>query len=461
MTSNIEAAFKREYADIVNALEKKLYDYISIDRAIYVVSCYIRNKSSRDKNKSNNYLYKIMLHGIQIKRMFDKNKNSDVRYYYEIIRSDLKKIKLENCNKTLLKNTSDIFCKILSLRVEGIHSYYLAEFSFWHNLKLVNFLDPNNKNFIKIIKKFTEKFLSYKRYDKYSFNICFKDFYRLKKISFTSQDIINRINEIDEHVIKIKTLDARINQIREELNEYEKLNQYETIYKRVLELYDTELYELGSLIYYHIKSLACIGKHKEAFNLMVEKNTPDYDCFKFILNTNDTDLIYEIIKCLKKLIRRNTYYLDHAYCRYLSVAHMKLGHKDIAIKYLKLIIDDLKNESDKKDRDYYIKILKKVEKQKIEKTQKNEIAVSQTVAKSENKIIDLKTCSFDEIMSLDGFNEEKANSFIQQRENGIVWYDIDRFVQGFNLQPHEMILIQNKIVFPPKPKVKYVRKLDL
>ena len=43
-----------------------------------------------------------------------------------------------------------------------------------------------------------------------------------------------------------------------------------------------------------------------------------------------------------------------------------------------------------------------------------------------------------------------------------MWYDIDSFVQDFDLQPHEMVLIQDRLVFPPKPRAKTGnRKVDL
>ena len=76
-------------------------------------------------------------------------------------------------------------------------------------------------------------------------------------------------------------------------------------------------------------------------------------------------------------------------------------------------------------------------------------------------IVDLAICSKEEILSLDGFNAEKAEKFIKDRDNGKMWYDIDTFVQDFGLQPHEMIMIQDKIKFPDKPKNRYGRKLDI
>ena len=78
-----------------------------------------------------------------------------------------------------------------------------------------------------------------------------------------------------------------------------------------------------------------------------------------------------------------------------------------------------------------------------------------------NSIIDLANCTKEEIQSLNGFNEEKAQRFIEEKNNGKMWYDIDSFVQDFELQPHEMVLIQDRIKFPDKPKSRYGRKIDI
>ena len=79
-----------------------------------------------------------------------------------------------------------------------------------------------------------------------------------------------------------------------------------------------------------------------------------------------------------------------------------------------------------------------------------------------NKVINLQKCSKKDILTLIGFDEEKASLFINKRKNGKMWYDIDSFVQDFNLQPHEMVLIQDRLVFPPKPNIKIgKRKIDI
>ncbi|CCY25582.1 uncharacterized protein BN676_02159 [Brachyspira sp. CAG:484] len=77
-----------------------------------------------------------------------------------------------------------------------------------------------------------------------------------------------------------------------------------------------------------------------------------------------------------------------------------------------------------------------------------------------NGIVDLNICSKEDLIGLDGFNEYKAQEFIRLREQGKVYYDIETFANDFNLQPHEMIMIQDRLIFPKKPAPKSGRTID-
>ena len=84
-----------------------------------------------------------------------------------------------------------------------------------------------------------------------------------------------------------------------------------------------------------------------------------------------------------------------------------------------------------------------------------------SLLKESSSKINIENCTRADILSLDGFNAEKAERFINYRDNGKMWYDIDTFVQDFGLQPHEMVMIQDRLKFPDKPKNKYGRKIDI
>lgn len=76
------------------------------------------------------------------------------------------------------------------------------------------------------------------------------------------------------------------------------------------------------------------------------------------------------------------------------------------------------------------------------------------------QMIDLMTCTKDNILTLEGFNEAKALEFIRQREQGKVYYDIETFANDFNLQPHERLMIQERLIFPRKAVPKSGRMID-
>lgn len=80
--------------------------------------------------------------------------------------------------------------------------------------------------------------------------------------------------------------------------------------------------------------------------------------------------------------------------------------------------------------------------------------------KANNRIVDIKTCNKDAILTLDGFNEEKAEQFINDRKF-MNWYDIESFANHFNLQPHEMVMLEDRLIFPLKPQVKKGRHVDI
>lgn len=79
--------------------------------------------------------------------------------------------------------------------------------------------------------------------------------------------------------------------------------------------------------------------------------------------------------------------------------------------------------------------------------------------KANSRMIDIKTCTKNAILTLDGFDNEKAELFINERKT-MTWYDLDSFAKYFDLQPHERILLEDKLIFPKKPLVKKGRTLE-
>ena len=77
-----------------------------------------------------------------------------------------------------------------------------------------------------------------------------------------------------------------------------------------------------------------------------------------------------------------------------------------------------------------------------------------------NKLVDIKTCNKGAILTLDGFDEEKAEQFMNDRKF-MNWYDLESFANHFNLQPHEIVMLEDRLIFPLKPQVKKGRPVDI
>ncbi len=79
---------------------------------------------------------------------------------------------------------------------------------------------------------------------------------------------------------------------------------------------------------------------------------------------------------------------------------------------------------------------------------------------SKSKKIKLESCNKKDLLTINGFDDEKADKLLQERNNGKYYYDIESFVAEFELMPHQMIEIQDRLIFPSKPKNKIGRKID-
>lgn len=75
--------------------------------------------------------------------------------------------------------------------------------------------------------------------------------------------------------------------------------------------------------------------------------------------------------------------------------------------------------------------------------------------------INIETCTKKDLLTLAGFNDAKADKFIEERNNGKMWYDIDDFCQDFNPKPHELLSIESRLQFPPRPNLKKGRTVDV
>jgi len=91
---------------------------------------------------------------------------------------------------------------------------------------------------------------------------------------------------------------------------------------------------------------------------------------------------------------------------------------------------------------------------------KTEINNKPVETQQQNETINLETCTKEDLLTLAGFDETKAEKFISERNNGKQYYDIDSLVAEFEIQPHEMIEIESRLIFAQRPKNKAGRRVD-
>ncbi len=148
---------------------------------------------------------------------------------------------------------------------------------------------------------------------------------------------------------------------------------------------------------------------------------------------------------------------DQEFLRVRGLLHFYLGNYNNAYSSLKSSLNNIDEDDESR------KQLEEIDKKRNVKT-KNKPAdnkPSERQVYNDNKIINIQTCTTDDLRTLQGFSEEKAKLFIEKRNNGMMWYDIDSFAQDFELQPHEIIMLQDRLNFPIKPNVKLGRKIDI
>ena len=139
-------------------------------------------------------------------------------------------------------------------------------------------------------------------------------------------------------------------------------------------------------------------------------------------------------------------------CHYEYALWLKgLGYYNIALRDINKLIElGLINDS-------ILKLQQELENEQLPKQTNQKI---KNAPKSSSKKINLQNCTVEDLLTIDGFDLSKATKFLKERMNGKVYYDIDSFVEAFELQPHQMIAVQDRINFPPKPINKIGRKID-
>lgn len=283
------------------------------------------------------------------------------------------------------------------------------------------------------------------------------EIFSLEKYSELLKQIINKENEKwnkkvtkAEKFLKNKKLeDAKI--IYEELSKIKpkskdiqdkcniinnSINQSKSFYTQGLKKFKEGNIEEAEK---QINSAIGINNEKQFLGLL--NNIVKYENFIDEFNKNNYQTAYKLINELINIYPNNNVFLEDLentkqkladYLYQCSINYINDGSYDKAIQDIEEAIKIFSNNEDFKN----------------------------VLNTANNKLVDIKTCNKGAILTLYGFDEEKAEQFIQDRKT-MNWYDLDSFAKYFNLQPHEQVMIEERIVFPLKPQVKKGRKIDI
>jgi len=80
--------------------------------------------------------------------------------------------------------------------------------------------------------------------------------------------------------------------------------------------------------------------------------------------------------------------------------------------------------------------------------------------KVESRKIDITICTPKALFTLDFADNILVDNVIQARNNGMMWYDYQKFAEQFGIMPHLWADVEEKIEFPLKQANKYGRRLD-
>lgn len=184
-----------------------------------------------------------------------------------------------------------------------------------------------------------------------------------------------------------------------------------------------------------------IGINNEKQFLELLNNIEKYENFIDEFNKNHYQTAYKLINELINIYPNNNVFLEALentkqeladYLYQCSIIYINDGAYDKAIQDIEEAIKIFSNNEDFKN----------------------------VLNVANNKLVDIKTCNKGAILTLDGFDEEKAEQFMNDRKF-MNWYDLESFANHFNLQPHEIVMLEDRLIFPLKPQVKKGRPVDI
>ena len=157
----------------------------------------------------------------------------------------------------------------------------------------------------------------------------------------------------------------------------------------------------------------------------------------------------EALICFKKALEFDNGNEEYKIMKSISEYKLGLLEENPNIYYKKGLLE-LKNENYDNAKRMFKKAL----------SIKKHVLYKEGLLVAECRKINIMNCSKYILLTLRCLDEIKVDCLLKSIEKGKIWYDAESFAASFNLQPHEMLEVQEKIIFPAKQKNTISRKIE-
>lgn len=304
---------------------------------------------------------------------------------------------------------------------------------------------PNNKLFYEKLKEVETLYDSYKEFEK-SYN---------KAVSlYENEDYKAALTTIN------KVLQLNKNQALS-MDNFEKLKikvESEIIYQDMLKIYESENIDY-ELIIKKLKYVISKKYSDERYIYFLKKAVSEYELIQEKNYYNAANECYqdknykEALTNIDKVLKINS--KSKEYKALKNKINTALEEIKINNKFDKYYQESIKAYNNAQFNEAYISINNALKLKPEDKDCKK------LLEKIDSEKIDISTCTKQALMTLEFINQETADSIIQARNNGIMWYEYQKFAQQFEIMPHLWADVEEKIEFPLKQANKYGRRLDI
>lgn len=453
----------KEAQDIYNLALKsyKFKDYnctlINVQKAIQLVP---------DNEKYKEFLLKLQKEldelSVEVKALFNDSleckKSRDFKSALYYINEALKMARERKLYTAELIKYKDELTKYVNNIQKAENKFYNAlQFyadknyeSAIHNLENAIFLIPDNEDYRTKLQEIKD---IYKRELSKADN-----FYNNAKIYLKSNNFENAINEInnalklfkDRKYIKLK------NDIESKQRKFQGKQRAEKLYSEAKILYSSNNTNYDKILDLLNEAIALSPKkaYDDMFSKVKKENdyiTAEklYEDAKKYFNNKDYNKGLSSIKQAVKLNPSNRIYIDLK--QKIDWEQKEDQKREKAVEHFKYGLEAMQDADFNKAIENFEKVLNLQPYNSDCETLLNKARIGK---------VDITNCTKKALLTLDFINEEQAENIIQARNNGIMWYEYQKFAEQFGIMPHQWADVEEKIEFPLKQANKYGRRLD-